>query len=561
MRSTVDAELWSREGARALRIRIAKTFFSRFAGLMLTRSLPPSHGFLLMHCASVHTAFMRYPIDVVYLDNDGTVVKCVPTLKPWRGSASWTGRDDQGNRHARASHTLELAAGCIERWNIRVGDRLQGASAVAQEDRATHLFEVNGHNGNHHVRGVIRSTRGRLRSHANPRQRGAAMIEFAVVGPIITFLGLALLQYGMLFFARNHINHASFMAARAGSMGNARLSTVQDAYLKALIPLYGGGRNETELAETYSKVVADTAGNLEITLLNPTRESFDDWNDAALQKKYGARAIPNGGLSFKNPDEIKANSGQNIQDANLIKLRIMHGYAPKVPLIGQVYTKYLQWLDPKTDGFHTQLVNAGRIPVVTNVTLQMQSDPIEGGNVSTPGMGNNGTPTDPGNPPVVNTDPPNCATMGCTTGNGPVNPGGGGGNGGGTCPGATTTESVPADLLFEFGKSTLSSGGKSQLDQLIAQAKNQTFDSLTVTGHTDQLGNASFDNDKLSLDRASAVRDYLQSHGFPNKPVNVAGMGSKNPKVALSACPSSGQAQIDCLAPNRRVEFSWARVN
>ena len=80
------------------------------------------------------------------------------------------------------------------------------------------------------------------------RQRGSAMVEFVVVGPIITLLGMAVLQYGMLFFAKNQINHAAFMAARAGSMGNANLNLAKDAYIRALIPLYGGGTNTAELA-------------------------------------------------------------------------------------------------------------------------------------------------------------------------------------------------------------------------------------------------------------------------------------------------------------------------
>jgi hypothetical protein len=51
---------------------------------------------------------------------------------------------------------------------------------------------------------------------------------------------LAVLQYGMLFFAKNQFNHAVFMAARAGSMGNANLGTIKSVYAKALISLYGG---------------------------------------------------------------------------------------------------------------------------------------------------------------------------------------------------------------------------------------------------------------------------------------------------------------------------------
>lgn len=249
------------------------------------------------------------------------------------------------------------------------------------------------------------------------RQRGVAMLEFVVVGPVLTLIGLSILQYAMLFFAKNQINHATFMAARAGSVNNASLDSVRTAYTRALVPMYGGGRNTQELAQALAKASADVATQTRIELLNPTKESFDDWNDPALQQAIGKgrRVIPNRGLAFKDPSEIKPKSGQNITDANLIKLRITHGYLPKVPLVAGIYAEYLKWLDPKTDAFHTQLVQQGRIPVVTHVTLQMQSDAIEPGNpVSLPGKGNNGKPVNPGDPPIVQDPPPDCETAGCS---------------------------------------------------------------------------------------------------------------------------------------------------
>ena len=270
---------------------------------------------------------------------------------------------------------------------------------------------------------------------ARPKQRGSAMIEFAVIGPIISLLGLAVLQYGLLFFAKNQINHAGFMAARAGAMGNANLETVKTAYHKALIPLYGGGLNAAELAASYTKAVADVGAFAQIEVLNPTTESFDDWEETSLTQKYGKRAIPNGGQAYKSATEIRPNSGQSIQDANLIKLRITHGYEPKVPLIKLIYTSYLRWLDTGTDSFHTQLVNAGRVPVVTNLTLQMLSDPVEDTNISSPGSGNGGDPSNPGDPPVVDSPPPGCQTAGCTVPlPPPTDPGGGGCQGSGCRP-------------------------------------------------------------------------------------------------------------------------------
>lgn len=248
------------------------------------------------------------------------------------------------------------------------------------------------------------------------RQRGSAMVEFVVVGPILTLIGTIVLQYVLMFNANNLVNHASFMAARAGSMAHARLDAIERAYARALIPLYGGGRDAGELAQALARAQADLAGNARIELLNPTRESFDDWADEALRARYGGRrAIPNGGLAFRNPQEVKPASGQSVHDANLIKLKITHGYELKVPLAGTVMQFARKWMDRGADDFVTGLHERRRIPIVTHVTLQMQSDAVEPENpVSIPGLGNGGKPVDPGfeeDPPRA---PPNCITAGCT---------------------------------------------------------------------------------------------------------------------------------------------------
>ena len=73
-------------------------------------------------------------------------------------------------------------------------------------------------------------------------------------------------------------------------------------------------------------------------------------------------------------------------------------------------------MDPRTDSFHTQMVNAGRIPLVSEVTIHMQSDAIEGKPVSTPGQGNNGSPSNPGDTPTTPGKPPSCnGALNCTT--------------------------------------------------------------------------------------------------------------------------------------------------
>ena len=386
--------LFTTSGAHQLDLKLADNFLTRFRGLMLARPLQNAQGLLITRCPSVHCAFLRYPIDVVYLNRSGTITKCVPGLRPWRASISNLGRDEQGERYVRAAHTLELAAGSIEAMTIRPGDRLSHPHWDLPQAQTAPDFG---------------------------KQRGSAMIEFTVVGPIITLLGLAVIQYGMLFFAKTQINYATFMAAREGATANADIDTMYTAYVRGLIPLYGGGQSPTDLANSMEKASADLGangtGNVNIEMLNPTKESFADWNDPALQAALhtgSRRVIPNAlqALNTKGPG---ATSGQTIQDANLIKLRITQGYMPKVPLVKNLYGIYLKWLDPQTDAFHTKLVSDGRIPVVTDVTLHMQSDAIEpGAPVSSPGAGNNGNPTNPGAPVVSQDPPPACTNISCS---------------------------------------------------------------------------------------------------------------------------------------------------
>jgi uncharacterized membrane protein (UPF0127 family) len=375
--------LFTFSGRHELALRTADNFLKRFRGLMLHPPLQSTEGLLITRCSSVHSAFMRFPIDVVYLDRNGVVTRCVPNLKPWRASHS-------GINTPRVVHTLELASGAIAALDIAPGDRLDHP-CLQQAASETQPWG---------------------------KQRGSAMIEFAVVGPLIALLGLGTLQYAMVFFAKNQINYASFMAAREGSFAHADLTVVQQAYVRGLAPMYGGGETPEELAQSVAKAAADMAGNMQITMLNPTKESFSEWNDEKLQtllKTNSRHVIPNFALASRiKPDEVKSSSGQSLQDANLLKLKITHGYLPKVPVIGKLYLAFLKWADQHTDGFQTKLINDGRVPVVTHITLEMQSDAIEPDDlVSTPGMGNGGKPANPGNPPITQGPPPDCTDLSC----------------------------------------------------------------------------------------------------------------------------------------------------
>lgn len=83
-----------------LSIRVAQTFWSRLRGLLFRPALIGNQALYLAPCSSVHTFFMTYNIDVVFVDRNGCVMKVVMRLRPWR--IAW----------CRGAHAaLELRAG------------------------------------------------------------------------------------------------------------------------------------------------------------------------------------------------------------------------------------------------------------------------------------------------------------------------------------------------------------------------------------------------------------------------------------------------------------------
>jgi uncharacterized protein len=103
----------------AREVRLARSMWARFWGLMGRGSLADGHGVWIRPCSSVHTFFMRFPIDVIFLDRSNRVVKIVPAMKPWRTALG--GRD--------AHSVLELNAGIAEGVDLRTGDSLELAES------------------------------------------------------------------------------------------------------------------------------------------------------------------------------------------------------------------------------------------------------------------------------------------------------------------------------------------------------------------------------------------------------------------------------------------------
>jgi len=95
----------------AERARVADTMWARAVGLLGQSSAGP--GLILDPCSSIHTWFMGFPIDVVFLDAQDVVLAAYPALRPWR-MTRWV-------RGAR--RVLEVEAGRL--GGTAVGDRLE----------------------------------------------------------------------------------------------------------------------------------------------------------------------------------------------------------------------------------------------------------------------------------------------------------------------------------------------------------------------------------------------------------------------------------------------------
>ena len=85
---------------KALQFIHAHTFWQRLGGLLVRPRLQAGQALVLKPCSSVHTCFMRYAIDVVFVDGQGRVLKVIRNLKPWRAAWCW-----------RAKAAIEFAAG------------------------------------------------------------------------------------------------------------------------------------------------------------------------------------------------------------------------------------------------------------------------------------------------------------------------------------------------------------------------------------------------------------------------------------------------------------------
>lgn len=128
-------------------------------------------------------------------------------------------------------------------------------------------------------------------------------------------------------------------------------------------------------------------------------------------------------------------------------------------------------------------------------------------------------------------------------------------------PPQARTINIAGDGTFAFDKATLTPTGRGRIDSALQELKTAGIQprSVAIVGYTDPLGSTEY-NQRLSVARANAVRDYMVSQGVPAGVITTEGRGKNDLKVTEADCRAQGKAKrrsdlIACYEPNRRVEI------
>jgi len=92
-------------------VSMATTILTRARGLLFRTALGNDQAMLIAPCNSVHTCFMGYRLDVVFLDKERKIMKIIESVKPWRFAT-----------HFKAKQVIEFKAGVVAQTGMAVGD-------------------------------------------------------------------------------------------------------------------------------------------------------------------------------------------------------------------------------------------------------------------------------------------------------------------------------------------------------------------------------------------------------------------------------------------------------
>ncbi len=128
-------------------------------------------------------------------------------------------------------------------------------------------------------------------------------------------------------------------------------------------------------------------------------------------------------------------------------------------------------------------------------------------------------------------------------------------------PAPMKTTTLAADTLFALNSFQLRPTAKAKLDEFAAELDQFDYRRIHITGHTDPTGTDRL-NERLSRQRAEAVKRYLVTKGLPAGKIVAEGMGSSMPMVTDKQCAKLPRGQmVACFQPDRRVDIEVTGVS
>ncbi len=225
------------------------------------------------------------------------------------------------------------------------------------------------------------------------RQRGQALAEYIYVFPILVLLILGAIQFGFIYQTKATLNYATFTATRQGALHNGAMASIVDGLTSGMMPLFahasasGGKRDLNLLKEAWKLSDAQMTDPklTKITIVNPTSTALSSYQSMS----ESGSEIPNDNLMYR--DTNIAGGAMNIQDANLLKVRVTYCYRMVVPILNKII--YNLAIDPPASAddikVSSDLITAKgggsttkpctgidddyRIPITSEAVVRMQS--------------------------------------------------------------------------------------------------------------------------------------------------------------------------------------------
>jgi hypothetical protein len=164
------------------------------------------------------------------------------------------------------------------------------------------------------------------------KQRGQAIVEYIILFPVMVLLILGTVQFALIYQAKSTLDYATFMAARQGALKNAKKLYIKDGLAEGMTPLFANSSDLVGMLRGRAVAMIEAFNPLatEVDILNPTKEVFDSF---AVDGK-----MPNDNLMYRPTTE---EHGENIQDANVLTVKVRYCVPLIVPLVNKViYSLY-----------------------------------------------------------------------------------------------------------------------------------------------------------------------------------------------------------------------------